>query len=339
MQKVKEHILELSTHILLLEEHEKDTLEEEEDTPEHVKQKQANNKEKRTNRLIPGNNNTATISAIKDSSGRVHTAPEEIAETLVTHWDQVFKAKPIDSDLLTEWLQDQPQIFDNSLRWELLLSHVEDAIKYCKDSAPGPDGIPYSAFKNYKQHSALIIYRICSALISGQKPPEEMEFNYAHLICLPKAPIDKDPIKGDVYSGATTRPLSLVNTYNRIIAGAFRLAIDPGLFKVSQNFNKDLFMEGLCYRTCLLWMLLAILNIITTLTQQQQYPLILRLPFLASPRNFCGGCLGKQAFPHHGFMPSHFCMKTIANPSSLGEESIQASNAPVESDKDAHFHL
>ena len=104
---------------------------------------------------MPGSNTTATISAIKDSSGRIHTAPEEIAETLVTHWNQVFKAKPIDDALLTEWLNDQPQIFDDSFRWELLLSHVEDAIRYCKDSAPGPDGIPYSAFKNYKKTFSL----------------------------------------------------------------------------------------------------------------------------------------------------------------------------------------
>ena len=52
-------------------------------------------------------------------------------------------------------------------------------------------------------------------------------FNHAILCCLPKAPSRTDTLHGDVYAPSKTRPLSIVNTDNRIIANAYRLMMEP----------------------------------------------------------------------------------------------------------------
>ena len=45
--------------------------------------------------------------------------------------------------------------------------------------------------------------------------------------CLPKTPSRTDAVQGDMYAPSKTRPLSIVNTGNRIIANAYRLMMEP----------------------------------------------------------------------------------------------------------------
>ena len=53
------------------------------------------------------------------------------------------------------------------------------------------------------------------------------DFNQAFLCCLPKKVSGHDAAVGDYYDPQNTRPLSLVNTDNRLIANAYRLVIEP----------------------------------------------------------------------------------------------------------------
>ena len=53
------------------------------------------------------------------------------------------------------------------------------------------------------------------------------DFSQAFLCCLPKKVSGNCAVHGDFYDPQNTRPLSLVNTDNRLIANALRLVIEP----------------------------------------------------------------------------------------------------------------
>ena len=53
------------------------------------------------------------------------------------------------------------------------------------------------------------------------------DFNLGLLVCLGKKPESHDDIHGDIYTPDSTRPLSIVNTDNRIIANAAKHCWEP----------------------------------------------------------------------------------------------------------------
>ena len=57
----------------------------------------------------------------------------------------------------------------------------------------------------------------------------EHPFNLGILTCIGKRPIGQEEGVGDVYDAAGTRPLSIVDTANRLIASAYRLRWEPHL--------------------------------------------------------------------------------------------------------------
>ena len=59
---------------------------------------------------------------------------------------------------------------------------MELAIHYAHETSPGPDGIPYLAFKKVPE-SAPILYEAAKALLDGHAPPDD--FNYGFLPSLP----------------------------------------------------------------------------------------------------------------------------------------------------------
>eukprot|EP00974_Lingulodinium_polyedra_P034126 3282926-Lingulodinium_polyedra.AAC.1 len=71
-------------------------------------------------------------------------------------------------------------------RWKGEL--VELAVKCAGNSAPGPDGIPYGAYK----HSALVVdilKDVAAELVEGEGEGEvPRDFDYSRLIYLPKKP-------------------------------------------------------------------------------------------------------------------------------------------------------
>jgi ribonuclease HI len=101
------------------------------------------------------------------------------------------------------------------------LDQVVGAIMHSNDSAPGPDGIPYLAYRVLVDAVAPVLLGVFAALAGGVKPPPG--FNDGCLFLLPK--------KGD--GSATlptnTRPLAVNNCDNRIIACVAAYAISPSL--------------------------------------------------------------------------------------------------------------
>jgi len=100
-------------------------------------------------RLIPGND--MTLTAMRSKDGCISSDPANMANTLNEHWSAVFSRKDVCLNKLRSWLVGVPPMSDHlDRRWALKLKHVELAIEQSNASAPGPDGIPYAAWKAIK---------------------------------------------------------------------------------------------------------------------------------------------------------------------------------------------
>ena len=100
--------------------------------------------ERRMQRVCPGA--SMSIGAVQDSSGEVHTDDSSMARALEQHWSQTFRHQPIDRGKLDSWLSDVPD-FPAHVSEDVDEKTITQAIQYANDSAPGPDGIPYAAYK------------------------------------------------------------------------------------------------------------------------------------------------------------------------------------------------
>ena len=81
---------------------------------------------------------------------------KEIATELESYWRKVFRRDPINAHKLAKWLEDEGSQ-EGSLRrmvqavdgaeWDIGPQHVRKALDCSKDTLPGPDGIPYVAWR------------------------------------------------------------------------------------------------------------------------------------------------------------------------------------------------
>ena len=120
---------------------------------------------------------------------------------------------------------------------------IEEAIDAATKSAPGPDRVPFEAFNTAKELSVKVLHAIVKDMFTDPNWEPPSFFNNAWLALLPKKPKLVCPNRGDVYSPGNLRPLSIVGTFNRLIANAMRAKLAPLLEQVigeiQQGFMKD----------------------------------------------------------------------------------------------------
>ena len=201
----------------------------------------------RIRRLAPGR--AAAVTALEDVDGSVQVDPAEVARILRRHWGEVFAARRLQVSDIASWLREDlaaPDGLAAALRpllsepelWRVRRVDVVRAIERTSRSAPGPDGIPYAAWRRLGPLAHDSLFAAAEVLESeaGQAalgtsfprdPDGRSAFNEAIMVFLPK----KDPLvseAGVAYTRAEeVRPLSIVNTDNRLLANALRLRIEP----------------------------------------------------------------------------------------------------------------
>ena len=100
---------------------------------------------------------------------------------------------------------------------------IRRAIRIANNSSPGPDGIPYEAWRVTKGVDQ-ILFKVLQLLLDDPQATENFpEFNEALLVCLPKKTQAFDPEGNPIYHPGETRPLAISNTDNRLIATTARL--------------------------------------------------------------------------------------------------------------------
>jgi hypothetical protein len=137
------------------------------------------------------------------------------------------------------------------LEKELTLNDLIEALSTCKESAPGPDGIPYIVYKKYWNLMGPIIHSAWKHSIKiGKMPPSHLE---SVITLLPKEGKDNKDIKN-------WRPITLSNCDAKIITKALSLktgktlesiidvsqtAYVPGR-SITDNLRSNFFFKNYC---------------------------------------------------------------------------------------------
>jgi hypothetical protein len=152
----------------------------------------------------------ATNKPVRDRAARV--------KLLDAHWEKVFEPKSCDSASFDEFVEGYHSTFP-SIAWELDAEYLDELLNKPRKSAPSPDGIPFSAYSSAKHISKKVLWMCALDIRRGGSPPPD--FNFASLTLLAKKPSHEvDGVKW--YLPKSTRPISVVNTDNRIIANLYR---------------------------------------------------------------------------------------------------------------------
>ena len=216
----------------------------------------------RLKRLVPGA--ASALNAVCTADGSITTEPVAMADALRSHWGPTFAARAVDGDMLTAWLQ---EVYPDggsgyavsglpcptSDAWRVDRESIEKAVTISSDSMPSPDGIPYVAWRCLGPLGIDILLDAASTLASPDGPrlmqnangssSDDHEFNLGILCCLPKKASGNDPTVGDYHAAENTRPLSIVNTDNRLIANAYRLKWEP-VFNTWISQYQQGFLQG-----------------------------------------------------------------------------------------------
>ena len=116
----------------------------------------------------------AVAAVVVNPQGEVVTDPEVIAEVQRHHWADVFKKRHTSSRKRRQKLDEEKARGPLSLHalianrneadWEIRLKDVARAIKLSGKSAPGPDGIPFLAYRRLGVFAQNVIFQAITQL-------------------------------------------------------------------------------------------------------------------------------------------------------------------------------
>jgi len=140
--------------------------------------------------------------------------PTDMMSALGQHWSSTFAEKNVDLSGAEEFLQKFAKPFELSRVSPPSRFDIIEFLSQVSDSAPGPDGIPYSAWKAAGKVGVETLYQICLSLQSGASPP--VFFNASLILFLTKGESELDSVEV-IRSCMDTRPISLKNADNKIV--------------------------------------------------------------------------------------------------------------------------
>ena len=195
------------------------------------------------NKLRPGS--CCAVGAVRGRDGIVISDPRLIVNELREYWGDIFSGSSCNQDLLRKWIDEDPSMPSWNGFQDCWIPSREDLAKVVQaasKSAPGPDGIPYSAWKALGELGVNILYDMAMTLTEGDMDSRlgamdlcsqggvgPHSFNLGNMVFLPKKSSGVHPLFGEFYSPGDVRPLVIVNTDNRIISNAFRRQWEPVL--------------------------------------------------------------------------------------------------------------
>ena len=221
--------------------------------------KRRGNIQRKLTRLAPGR--SGAITALQLADGTISHEPEDVVSAIKGHWEKVFSHKPTSPaarEAFAEEGRDHPDSIRNILaqtpedQWDIRKSDIRKAISTAHRSAVGPDGVPYAAWQAMRRLGVDTLWEAARELeeadglqsLESAFPPEDgvSEFNAATLICIPKKIAGRTDDGIAYHLPQHLRPLSIVNTDNRLIASAARYRyeemIEKAISPMQQGFLK-----------------------------------------------------------------------------------------------------
>ena len=144
-------------------------------------------------------------------------------------WSDIWAARvssPPSSEQDT-FLASYSKTVDPALLSPPTLADILSAIKNSNDSSPGPDGIPFAAWRAAPDLAAPLLLSVIESLCGGQPPPSG--YNHGLLFLIPKK-----------HTGlaSDTRPISVTNTDNRLLASTLARIIMPAVSAIVDPSQK-----------------------------------------------------------------------------------------------------
>ena len=161
-----------------------------------------------------------SLRGIRRPDETVASDPEECIDLLAAQWRQVFAAKRINAERAKTFVERHGRPLP-AFCWKLPFEGFSSMLDACMDSAPGPDGIPYSAWARAPRPIRVALYAAFDAFLHGQSLPDD--FNHAFLALLAKGEHPEDQVFV-ARAPEETRPLSLSNTDAKLFAMAIKTA-------------------------------------------------------------------------------------------------------------------
>jgi hypothetical protein len=162
------------------------------------------------------------ISKIK-SNGKEYRGQKEVEEGITNFYKDLYDSKVREFVEEDDYYKYCPKLNDEQARimdQELTLANLYESLKTCKDSSPGPDGIPYLVYKKYWDITGPIILKSWQySKETGKLAPSH---NESIITLLPKEGKDMGDIKN-------WRPITLSNCDSKIITKALTIKISKVL--------------------------------------------------------------------------------------------------------------
>lgn len=176
----------------------------------------------------------STRSRISELAPDAHSPPSSdpdclhdmIASFWGTTWSPRTDTPPIDPYL---------QTYHKRLRTRVHLPSLEevtDLILTCGSSSPGPDGVPFGVYKTLIDVSAPLLHSCLIAISKGVPTPPD--YNLGLLYLIPKT---------EERIVSSTRPITVTNTDNRLLARMVTAKLNPALSLILSP-AQQLFLQG-----------------------------------------------------------------------------------------------
>ena len=178
------------------------------------------------------------ITSLRTSPDEPPTSDQDQLGSIIRgHWQPVWAPVPITDHteregIICEYLNNYSRRIDHSLIKNLHADLFLEAIRSSSNSSPGPDGIPFAAWRVISDIAAPILFRFTQAISSGLQ--NIATFNKSKLFLLPKK---LTGLVGD------TRPICINNTANRLVARTLVLCISDAVDNFISQTQKG-FISG-----------------------------------------------------------------------------------------------
>jgi len=170
----------------------------------------------------------------------VVTDPTQKANALGSSWAKTFAEKQFLESRVKEFLDKYARPYDLSTVSFPSVDTIINFLLRAKDSAPGPDGLPYAAWLFAGEEAAITLYRVIVYMHNGFAMP--LSF-YQSLGVFPPKGENTDDHMGINREPENTRPLNLKNTDNKIVTGAvmdgYRRAMKISTHRNQRGFVPD----------------------------------------------------------------------------------------------------